>query len=391
MIQLKKILFIFSFFGSINSEQLPTITVIGIGRLGLCTALCLEQAGYDVVGVDLDQSYVNKLNNKTFCSFEPSVNDYLQKSTHFHATTNLDEGLSHANLILIIVDTPSTTAPEAYDHSRLGMVLQEINKRTVTHKHIVICCTVFPGYIDRIGKFLLKDCIETTLSYNPEFIAQGDIIRGFENPDIVLIGQGSSDAGDILEYMHKRLCRNNPTIFRMSAASAELAKLAINCFITTKIAFANMVGDIADNTPNADKEIILRAVGGDSRIGYKYLKPGYGFGGPCFPRDNRAFASYARSVDITPFIPEATDNANKIHAQIQAAAIENQNPTGELVFEDVAYKPQALVPIIEESQKLAVAAILARKGRSIIIRDRSVIIDMVKAKYGNLFTYEITD
>lgn len=172
--------------------------------------------------------------------------------------------------------------------SKLGRVLSSINELQPSDKHIVIGCTVLPGYCRDVGSFLLEDCINTTLSYNPEFIQQGDIIHGFLNPDIVLIGQGCEDVGNLLEAMYKSVCENSPMICRMSPSSAEVCKLSINCFVTTKISFANMIGDIADRTPGADKEDILHAVGSDSRIGQKCLKPGYGFGGPCFPRDNRA-------------------------------------------------------------------------------------------------------
>ena len=273
-----------------------SITIIGIGRLGLCTALCFEKAGYNVVGIDINQEYVTSLNNKTFNSLEPHVNNLLQKSKHFRATCSLDEGLEYADIYYIMVDTPTTRAKEAYDHKNVNRVLAEINKRKVAHKHIVIGCTVFPGYIRNMGKDLLKDCINTTLSYNPEFIAQGNIVYGLQNPDIVLIGTESQEAGDAIEELYHNICLNNPKICRMSPDSAEITKLALNCFITTKIAYANMVGDIADKTPGADKYDILNAIGGDRRIGSLCLKPGYGFGGPCFPRDNRAFGCYAETL-----------------------------------------------------------------------------------------------
>jgi UDPglucose 6-dehydrogenase len=113
-------------------------------------------------------------------------------------------------------------------------------------------------------------------------------------PDMVLIGQGSKEAGDVLEAIYARICDNTPVVKRMSVDSAEICKLAVNCFVTTKIAFANMIGDMADLTEGADKHDILGAVGADTRIGHKYLRPGFGYGGPCFPRDNRALGAYAK-------------------------------------------------------------------------------------------------
>lgn len=364
------------------------ITVIGIGRLGLCTALCFENAGYNVVGVDINSNYVASLNNKTFKSPEPYVNEFLAQCANFKATDSFEEALNFSDIYYIMVDTPSTSSKEAYDHSKLGKVLSLINKHKVKNKHIVIGCTIFPGYIRTVGKFLIRDCENTTLNYNPEFIAQGNIIHDLQHPDIILIGQESQEVGDRLEAIYRKVCKNNPKICRMGPDSAEITKLAINCFVTTKIAYANMVGDIADQTPGADKYAILQAVGGDKRVGSLYLKPGYGFGGPCFPRDNRALGSYAQQVGIEPMIPRATDASNMLHAQhmIDQLLAENRS---EYVFESVTYKDNCPVPIIEESQKLIIAAALAKRGKRVIIIDIPAIIKEVQEAYGNIFEYQI--
>lgn len=256
-----------------------------------------------------------------------------------------------------------------------------------SNKHIVVGCTVLPDYCAKIGTLLLQNCHNTSLSYNPEFIQQGDIIRGFLNPDMVLIGEGSKEAGDLLENLYKNTCDNAPIIHRMSPSSAEICKLAVNCFITTKIAYANMIGDIADKTKGANKYHILEAVGSDGRIGNKCLRPGYGFGGPCFPRDNRALAGYAQSIDVEPIISEATDASNDCHTYSMAKEMEK---TGEdFVFSDVSYKPDCPVPIIEESQKLKVAQMLAKDGKNVKICDKSDVIELVKAEYGTIFDYNI--
>ncbi len=365
-----------------------SITVIGIGRLGLCTALCFEKAGYNVLGIDLNPAYITSLNNKTFRSFEPQVNELLQSGTHFKASGSLDEGLEFSDVYYIMVDTPSIPHKEAYDHKNINRVLSEINKRKVANKHIVIGCTVFPGYIRTTGRNLIKDCINTTLSYSPEFIAQGNIIHGLQHPDIVLIGEGSKEAGDAIEELYHKICSNNPHICRMSPDSAEITKLAVNCFITTKIAYANMVGDIADKTPGANKCAILDAIGGDNRIGPLCLKPGYGFGGPCFPRDNRALGSYAQTVGIEPLIPQATDASNSLHAQFMTNQFLDEN-LDTYFFEKVTYKDECNVPIIDESQKLVVAATLAKAGKKVVIIDTEPVIKEVQKTFGNIFEYKI--
>jgi len=313
----------------------------------------------------------------------------LNKAKSLRCTTSLDEIINHSNLIMILVATPTGTGgDQAYDCGVLSRVLSDLNAKRLADKHVVICCTVMPTYIDRVAVHLLRDCVRTTISYNPEFIAQGDVIRGLKSPDMVLIGEGSKEAGEMLEKLHLSMVKNKPMVCRMSCASAEITKLAINCFITTKISYCNMVSNIADNTPNAKKEDILKAVGGDSRIGSKCLLPGFGFGGPCFPRDNRALGTHARNVGVNPCVSDATDEFNRLHADYIA---ERMIKTGQdtFVIEDVAYKPRCPVDIIEESHKLEVAKRLVRKGKKVIIKDRSAIVELVRRTYGLTFEYEV--
>jgi len=372
------------------SRVIDNISIIGLGRLGLCTALVLDRAGYKVLGVDIFPEYCAQINNKTFNSHEPNVSAYLKESKNLRATTSIDEALAFSQLIIILVDTPTGVAEKSYDHSKLGRVLNQINDRQVKNKHVVIGCTVLPGYIANVGRFLLKDCENTTLSYNPEFIAQGSILRDFVNPDMVLIGQANEEVGNLLENIYRSFCQSKPNFSRMSPESAEITKLAINCFITMKISYSNMIGDIADRTPGAEKFDVLKAVGADSRVGGKCLKPGYGFGGPCFPRDNRALGWYAKSVGVEPLLGLATDQYNKFHANLMIKEMLDQNK--ELyVFENVAYKDDCPVPIIEESQKLIVAKGLSQAGKKVLIKDRGFIISEVMKEYGNAFQYEITD
>ena len=362
------------------------ITIIGIGRLGICLALCLERAGYHVLGVDLSLDYVSQINEKTLVSPEPLVTEYLKKSKNFRATTSLKEGLEYSDIYFIMVPTNTVPDVQSYDHTIMSQILSEINAHKVQNKHIVISSTVFPGYISKTARSLIVDCVNTTISYNPEFIAQGDIIKGLLNPDMVLIGEGSEEAGKKIKSIYEKVCANCPYIAQMSPESAEIAKLAVNCFITCKIAFANLIGDIADETPGADKTGILHAVGKDQRIGSKNLKPGYGFGGPCFPRDNRALGNYASLLGIEPILFRATDQSNDLHAEYQARKLLDQN-LNQYVFEDVCYKSNCPVPIIENSQKLAIAKMIAESGKMVTILDSESVIVKVKHDYFNIFNY----
>lgn len=377
------------------SPYLSKIGLVGLGRLGLCQALLLDSAGYDVLGCDVFPAYVDSINQRTLTSSEPGVTQALQGARKLRATLSLADTVAHAELIMIFVATPTGIGEHAYDCGTLSRVLEKIAELRPTDKHIAICCTVLPGYIARVASLLLEGCARCTVSYNPEFIAQGDIMRGLTAPDLVLIGEGSTAAGDELQIVHEAVCLptepsrgTSPAICRMSPQSAEIMKLALNCFVTTKIAFANAIADIADRTPGADKHAILAALGSDQRVGPQCLRPGYGFGGPCFPRDNRAFGAYARSVGIEPVLCEATDKANQLHAQAMTQQLLAQKLERYTVT-DVAFKPGCPVPVIEESQPLEVAKLLVKAGKTVVIRDRPAIVALVRRTYGRLFEYEI--
>jgi len=368
-----------------DSKSDKNVSVIGIGRLGICFALVLERKGYNVIGVDLAQPYCD--NNRTLRSNEPSVEEYLKSCKNLKASTSLEEGVKHSDVLFILVDTPSTGGERHYDHSKLGSVLMALNALKVENKHIVIGCTIIPGYTATVGRQLIQDCKNCTLSYNPEFIAQGDIINGQLRPDMVLIGEGNKAAGDRLQVIYESMTDNKPKICRMSPESAEICKLGVNCFVTMKVSFANLIGDIADRTPGADKNAITFAIGQDGRVGYKYLRPGYGFGGPCFPRDNRALGGYGDMVGVDALMFKATDAYNKYHTKLQLEGMLAENKD-DYFFTGVAYKPSTRVPIIEESQRLYIAAGLAKAGRKVTIRDYKDTVTEVRKEYGNVFHYE---
>ena len=127
------------------------LTVIGIGKLGLCTALCFERAGYNIMGVDINQDYVEQINNKTLISHEPLVNEYIKESTNFRATTSLEEGLLFADIYFIVIHTPNGGGEQFYDHCHLNNLLIQMNNHKLINKHIVICCTIMPQYIQKYG------------------------------------------------------------------------------------------------------------------------------------------------------------------------------------------------------------------------------------------------
>tara|TARA_A100001391_G_scaffold181061_1_gene146819 strand:+ start:1070 stop:2185 length:1116 start_codon:yes stop_codon:yes gene_type:complete len=364
-----------------------TATIIGVGRLGICFGLTLERAGYNVLGVDLFPNYVKQINDKSLKSSEKNVEEYLKKSKNFKATTSLEEGIKFSNTIFVVVATPSL--PDGrYDHSQVDFIIDQItsfNFGFYENKNLVICCTTMPGYCNSVQAKLDRFKSGYVVSYNPEFIAQGSILHDQAYPDMILIGEGSKEAGDILQEMYENMTLNKPKINRMSPIEAEITKIGLNCFLTTKISFANMIGDIV-SFAGGNPDRVLSAIGSDSRVGKKYIGYGYGYGGPCFPRDNRALAIYASDIGVKALISEASDKSNEQHLEYQVQLFKQYNSFDVPVeFDYVSYKPQSTMLV--ESQQLLFAKRLTDEGYTVILNERESVIEQVKEMYGNIFEY----
>lgn len=363
------------------------VTVIGIGKLGLGFALLLEEKGHEVCGVDINQNYVDLLNSKKYETKEPSLTEMVRDSKNFHATTDLQEGLNFSDLIFIIVQTPNSGGDKFYDHTILSNLLLKINDRKVKNKDLIIGCTVIPKYIDQIGVGLISDCEDTHLSYNPEFVAQGDIVRGFRHPDIILLGTNHEELKPKIKELYSSTVENEVKWAFMKPLDAEIVKITLNGFITTKLSFANMISDVCD-TVGGDKHAVLDAVGGDSRIGNKYFRPGNSFGGPCFPRDTKALLMFVEQSRVNGNLLKATTEYNEEHIVFQTRMLLDQG-LDEYVIRDVCFKEDSKVPIIEESAKLKIAKLLVESGKRVTIEDETGLINEVKKEFGNIFEYRV--
>jgi nucleotide sugar dehydrogenase len=353
------------------------ISIIGVGKLGLCLALNLEKKGFSVTGVDISQHYVDSLNEKTFSTTEPFVEEYLSTAKNIRFSTDLKDAIKN-DVIFVVVRTPSTLDWK-YDHSQIESVCQQLINLGVQkrRKDLIINCTTFPGYCEELQKKLIS--YNYYVSYNPEFIAQGSIIKDQVNCDSVLIGESDNYSGSLIENIYKKLCDSNPIINKMTPTEAELTKLSVNCFLTTKISYANMIGDIASRI-GCNPEKVLNAVGSDSRIGNKYLKPGFGFGGPCFPRDNRALSKCAEEVGVDAVISKSTDIMNEKHLEYQVELFLKNNPdkTKAIDIEYVTYKKEST--LIEESQQLLFAIKLKEHGYKLnLLDERPEVLRQIKS------------
>ena len=360
------------------------IGLIGAGRLGICLALLMEGAGYDVLVSDIREDYVDNLNNRVISTTEPFVEERLSKAVNFEATTDNKRVIKECDIIFTLVATPSLT-DGSYNVNAVYEVIRDIQTAgDVSGKTFVVGCTTNPGDCSRFQDLLTS--YDVNVVYNPEFIAQGSIIRDLENADMVLIGGGGKHLEDLMGIYYG-IQVTKPSISVMSTTSAEIVKIAINCYMTTKISFANMIGEVLVLSGLEDEiDCVLASIASDSRIGSKYLKYGFGFGGPCLPRDNRAFGKYAEKLGLKYNLGTTTDDFNNEHAKFLKNYFLNKNIENlPFHFEYISYKKGT--DILTESQQYKLCTDLLDAGSEVYVSDNPHIIKQVEVlltdKYGD--------
>lgn len=370
--------------------------VVGLGKLGSPLAAVLAGVG-DVVGTDTNPDYVAAINAGEAPVEEPDLANLIATNRErLCATSDIAEAVAAGEVIFVVVPTPST--PEGdFDTSYVAVAMTEIGRGmrdTKRFQLIVLVSTVCPGVMDAVVKPILeresgKRCgggVGFGLCYNPEFIALGSVIRNMLNPDFILIGESDGSSGDLLQGIYNRVCPDCPPIKRMSFVNAEISKLALNTYVTTKISYANMLGAICERIPGADAAVVTDALGCDRRIGPYYLSPATAYGGPCFVRDNRALAAVGRKVGVTPLIALATDKTNEdvrnlFVNNILTIAGRSHGAVGIL---GLAYKPDT--PVIEESTAIYLAAQLTKWNIPVIVYD-SLAMDNARGVLGDGVRY----
>jgi len=253
---------------------------------------------------------------------------------------------------------------------KLGVALRE----KAGYHVVVVTSTVMPGSMDGPIREALERASgrrvggDVGLCYNPEFIALGSVVNNMLEPDFLLIGESDDRAGAVVASVYETICPNHPPARRMNFVNAELAKISVNTFVTTKISYANMLADICDRLPGADVDVVADAVGSDSRIGRKYLRGAVGYGGPCFPRDNVAFGVLASRLGAHPDIALATDAINRYQIdRLMTAVTSRAAPGARVAVLGMSYKPDT--GVIEESQGVMLAKRLHEEGYAITIHD----------------------
>ena len=361
-----------------ETTGIQRIAVFGLGKLGACIAATLASRGFQVIGYDVDGRKTEAVKKGLAPIEEPHLQKTIEEaSSRLKATNEIEEAVAQSDASFFVPSTPSLPDGSFSNHYLIQAVesaaiaVREHRKR----RHLfVINSTLTPGTSDGVLKPLLEKILggecgkDFGLCYNPEFIALGDVIRGLLQPDFVLIGESDPLSGALLEQVYKALCTNSPAIERMSNINAELAKISLNCAVTMKISFVNQLGGVCAKIPGADPGVILRAIGKDRRIGPDYLKPGLGFGGPCFPRDNRLFQYVAQSVGVEAALSHATDKINEDVNQRLLETVLSLCPNGGSVgVLGLAYKP--FTAVIDRSPGIWLCERLAETERQVLAHD----------------------
>ena len=357
------------------------IGVIGAGRLGICFALLCEQAGYDVLVSDIRSDYVADLNRKKIKTNEPEVEYLLGQSKNLRATHDNREVIRECDLIYTLVPTPSLE-DGSYDVSAVWQVVENIKEEMTSVandvKNFVVGCTTNPGDCDEFKKEL-PDSVN--VFYNPEFIAQGSIIHDLQHADMVLLGHSHRSDLDYvindIQSLYKKIQVTRAIVCSMSLKAAEITKIAVNCFLTTKISYANMLGDTLHRAGCGGEVVgVLNAIGADQRIGRKYLNWGVGYGGPCLPRDNRAFAAFAEKLGMDHNLGFVTDSINQEHGEYLVQYWEEVNSSNTpFYFDYISYKKGT--DILTESQQFRLCTDLLDRGHKVYIHDDRKVTDQV--------------
>jgi UDPglucose 6-dehydrogenase len=375
-------------------ERVTTVSVIGLGKVGLCVSAALSDRGFRAIGFDVSERRVRAVEEGDPTTDEPELNAMLRKNRdRLSGTRDIGAAVRGSDLSYVIVPTPSEDSG-AYSLAFVQRAFAEIGRalRDKDGYHLVsLASTVQPGatrgLIPHLEEASGKMCgRDFGLCYSPAFISLGQVIRDFRNPYFTLVGEFDDRSGSLLADFYARVVDNGAPCKRMGIESAELTKLAVNTYVTAKIAFANMLADLCERIPGGDVDAVADAIGADLRIGRRYLSGGLGFGGPCFPRDNAALSSFARRVGLSAPIAEAVDRENRA----RPARVLDHLGLGDLDGARVAvlglsYKHGSNV--IEASQSVMLARELAARGAIVRAYDR-VAGDAARKAVGDEFAVE---
>lgn len=366
------------------------IAVVGTGYVGLVSGTCFAETGNKVFCVDIDQSKVDKLRNSEITIYEPGLEVLFKrniKENRLHFTTKLEEVIDDVDIIFLALPTPPGEDGSA-DLSYVLGVADQIGKIMKSYKVIVDKSTVPVGTAEKVHAAIAANYAgEFDVVSNPEFLREGVAVDDFMKPDRVVVGASSERAQKLMGELYAPYVRQgNPIIF-MDEKSAELTKYAANSFLATKISFMNEISRICELT-NANVDMVRKGMGSDDRIGKRFLFPGIGYGGSCFPKDVQALIRSAKENDYDFKILNAVEEVNESQKTILMPRIEkyfNGDLSGKkIAMWGLAFKPNT--DDIREAPALYMINALTEKGAQVTAFDPEAV-ENVKGVVGDRINY----
>ena len=301
------------------------IAMIGSGYVGLVSGACLADFGHHVVCVDKDPEKIASLNHGKSPIFEPGLNDLIannKREGRLSFTTDLAPSVARAQAVFIAVGTPSRRGDGHADLSYVHAAAREIAAALDGFTVIITKSTVPVGTGDEVARIIHETRPDADIAVvsNPEFLREGAAIQDFKHPDRIVVGTDDDRARRLMAEIYRPLYLNKAPLLYTGRRTAELIKYAANAFLATKITFINEIADLAEKV-GADVQEVARAIGLDNRIGSKFLHPGPGFGGSCFPKDTRALLKTGQDYEVPLRVVEAVITANDIRKRAMARKV----------------------------------------------------------------------
>jgi len=366
------------------------IAVVGTGYVGLVTGTCFSETGNDVTCIDIDVNKVNKLNAGEITIYEPGLNKFFLrnlKEERLKFTTDLGEGVRDAQIIFLALPTPPRADGSA-DLKYILAVAEELGKSIKDYKVIVDKSTVPVGTAEKVQAAVQKNYRgEFDVISNPEFLREGVAVDDFMKPDRVVIGASSERARKIMEELYSPFVRQGNPILFMNVRSAELTKYAANAFLASKITFMNEIAQLCERM-GADVDMIRRGLGSDERIGKRFLFPGIGYGGSCFPKDVQALVRSSDDIGYDFKMLKAVIEVNetqKLHLVTRIKEYFKDNLRGKhFALWGLSFKPNT--DDIREAPALYMIEALLGEGSSLSVFDPEAM-QNVKNLLGNKVSY----
>ena len=372
------------------------ITVVGTGYVGLVTGTCLAETGNEVICVDIDAQKVASMQQGIVPIYEPHLDALFQrniKAKRLQFTTSLEEGLSFGDIVFLALPTPEGEDGSA-DLSYILGVANQIGNLITEYKVIVDKSTVPVGTAEKVTTAIAKNSkVAFDVVSNPEFLREGFAVDDFLKPERIVVGASSERAIDLMKKLYKPFVRSGNPIIIMDEKSAELTKYAANSFLATKITFMNEIANFCEKV-GADVDKVRIGMGTDSRIGKRFLFPGIGYGGSCFPKDVKALHKSGIDHGYDFDILDAVIKVNNVQKTILVPKITsyfNNDLKGKTIaIWGLAFKPET--DDIREAPALYIIDELLQKGAKVVAYDPEAMPN-VKRKYGSeiLFTDNMYD